>query len=81
VDVSSDPKKMVLPTNFDENLSIRSVEADILSNDLDVEEQTFDDVKSGGRHFWNATKAGPLLIVIGSQSGRLSRLQPQQRSA
>jgi hypothetical protein len=57
-EVSSDPKEMVLPTNFDENLSIRLVGADILSNDLDVEEQTVDDVnRFRATSFCNATKS------------------------
>jgi hypothetical protein len=33
VSVSSDPKEMVLPINFEENLSIRLLGADILSSD------------------------------------------------
>jgi hypothetical protein len=33
VSVSSDPKEMVLPTNFDEKSSIRLLGADILSSD------------------------------------------------
>src|SRR5277367_3357020 len=56
---------MVLPTNFDENLPIRLVGADILSNDLDVEEQTVDDVnRFRATSFCNATKSWS---VIGPQ--------------